>query len=164
MELIIVNHEYEIEWEKYEKELGLSIPNSYKEMYEKYGAISLDSFIYISNITGTENIMGLEECVRKTKYAYNELKDYLDRKEQEIDIGDQEDEWFPVGIDRNGDYILLNDDKGVMIVDGSFLDRDVYKLSLLEFVKGYLEDELDYGELLEDLKGEEHELTILAKE
>lgn len=164
MRIKIVNCDYVINWEKYEEKIGMKIPNSYKEMYEKYGSISLDSFIYFSNIVETNSIMGLEECVRKTKYAYSELKDYLDSEEQEISIGDKQSEWFPVGINRNGDYVLVNDDKGVMVIDGSFLERDVYQLSLLEFIESYLKNEMEYGVLPEDLKCEEHELTILAKE
>ena len=155
---------YHINWEKYEKGLKVTIPDSYKEMYEKLGAIGIDNYVYIANIVESPSIFGLQEIMEQSKECYNLLGGHLDEDAYTLKIGDKEDEWFPIGKTTNGDFIFVNDNQGVTILEGGFLGKEDYECSLIEFINKYLNDDMKYEVLSEGLDGEEHELTILAKE
>lgn len=119
-------YEEKLDWNKVEGELGGRIPNSYKEFYEKLGSVGIDSgYIYIVNVETHGGDMGLSERYRETLEAYTMLKDFLDCEEQKLAIGFGNDDWFPVGTTTNGDYIFINDEYGVLITDGRFIERGV---------------------------------------
>src|SRR5699024_2194207 len=118
-------YEEKLDWNKVEGVLGGRIPNSYKEFYEELGSVGIDSgYIYIVNVETHAGDMGLSERYRETLEAYTMLKDFLDCEEQKLDIGFGNDDWFTVGTTTNGDYIFINDEYGVLITDGSFIERE----------------------------------------
>ena len=155
-------NEEKLDWNKVEGVLGGRIPNSYKEFYEKLGSVGIDSgYIYIVNVETDGEDMGLSERCRETIEAYTMLKDFLDCEEQKLDIGFGNEDWFPVGTTTNGDYIFINDEYGVLITDGSFIEREEYECSLLEFVNKYLNNDLKYEVLSEVASKGEHELVVI---
>ena len=148
-------------WGTIEKELGFLIYHNYKEFYERFGSIGIDDYIYIVNPTNHKLIDGFIEFHNYVFDAYNQLEKYLD-KAQKIKFYDGTSGWLPVGYTTNGDFIFC-DSSNVMVTDEGFEEREVYKVSLIEFIQLYLDNNLEFRVLSDGLVGEKHEIEIIMK-
>lgn len=151
------------DWEKIEGELGYELPKSYKKCYEYMGAFGIDDYVYVISMFESDTEEGFEEYQKYVKYAYRELEEYLDENKR-FTIGIGEKDWFPIGQTSNGDFLFCSDSYGVMITDSAFDEREEYRCGLQEFVCKYLNDDIEYKVIPEDLKGIEHDVVYGEQE
>lgn len=143
-----------VNWSKVEEVLGFTINENYKEFYETLGSIELDEFLYIVGL-GTKG--GIIDQVNDTVDAYEQLKEYLDEPLEVVT------KWLPVGYTIDATYIFCNEEF-VMLTDGGFDNKEVFKGSLLSFIEDIMANKVTSEHLVPDINEIEHEIRILDKQ
>ncbi|ARU54294.1 hypothetical protein OLMES_0187 [Oleiphilus messinensis] len=138
--------ETDTDWDPVENQLGIKLPQDYKDFITSYGTGSVDSFLWIFNPFSKNQNINLFKCLE----TYREVFEYLDKNTSEIAIFSlfpAARGLLPFAATDNGDVLfwLVDGDPenwSIVINDARQDEYEKFDVSLVAFLTDILSNKL----------------------
>jgi hypothetical protein len=138
---------HRIKWGEIEAELGLQLPNDYKEYIREFGTGSIGGFLWIFNPVSENDNLNL---LKQTTAQLPGLRSLRDRDPEYIPYAlyPEEAGLLPWGLTDNGDLMLWrmagpSDEWSVVIKESRGPDIEEFPCGMTEFLRGLVTGDIE---------------------
>lgn len=162
----------EEQWSEWEAE-NFKLPEDYKEFILKYGSGSINDALIILNPFSNHPGWNLLNAHNEVSFAYNYLKEGYIRDGQEdliksLRLYPETEGLLAIATSNEGDYALWQtkgdaDTWGIVVDDGTYVERMLFNENFTEFLVNYLTGENKYtGKLLSEVSSNNYFLPLIG--